>query len=415
MLDLAIVGKAMVGTSVALAGYHLLKPKTVTSSKRNELRNVFTVGGMYLEKKVPGKKQSNKKFPKVKSVTYTDENQKCTVVFEIPLGLDPEKVTSKKWLFQQVFGPGVTLDYVGRRFTLYIYPENLLDKYVYCYSDYVNVLRNLELPILVGKGFEGYLAYDMASNPHLAMAGENGSGKSTGLRSILTTLILTMDPTRLELYLADLKQSEFYIFEDIKHVRELDYNVDHLRGTLSSVVEKMKERGPLLKKFKVRHVKDLPEEHKVPYIIVAIDEVALLKKEKDIMGYLEEISTIGRALGVYLILSMQRPDADILDGKLKNNLVVRMAYRHPDQTNYQITLGESAPDHIGLSQKGRMWLRRDGFELVQSPNLEDDVAEELLRPFMKEEEQHESTDDQLPGLCDEPVEDSEEEEESSSL
>lgn len=83
------------------------------------------------------------------------------------------------------------------------------------------------------------------------------------------------------------------------------------------------------------------------------------------MDGIEEISTIGRALGVYLILSMQRPDADVLDGKLKNNLTVRMAFRHADEINSRITIGSGEAAEIKQSEKGRMVLKLDGASLYR--------------------------------------------------
>src|SRR5690606_15887046 len=108
------------------------------------------------------------------------------------------------------------------------------------------------------------------------------------------------------------------------------------------------------------------------------DEVALLKKEKDIMELIEAISAIGRALGVLLILSMQRPDADVLDGKIKNNLTVRMALRHADGINSRITLGSEEAATIAQSQKGRFYMALDCLKQVQAPLLSVPDAKELL-------------------------------------
>lgn len=134
------------------------------------------------------------------------------------------------------------------------------------------------------------------------------------------------------------------------------------------------------------NIDDLPEQERPPYIVLAIDEVALLKKERDLMDGIEEISAIGRALGVFLILSMQRPDSDVLDGKLKNNLTVRMAFRHSDEINSRITLGSGEAADIQQSQKGRMVLKLDGLTTVQGPYLDLPKAKALLEPYKRAEE-----------------------------
>jgi S-DNA-T family DNA segregation ATPase FtsK/SpoIIIE len=141
----------------------------------------------------------------------------------------------------------------------------------------------------------------------------------------------------------------------------------------------MKRRGDILEAAGVAHVDDL--ENPLNYIILAVDEVALLKKEKDIMQGIEEISTIGRALGVFLVLSMQRPDAQVLDGKLKQNLTVRMALKHADGINSRITIDSVDAANIKDSEKGRMVLKLDGLRYVQGPNLGLSEAKELLKGY----------------------------------
>ncbi|GIP25040.1 hypothetical protein J23TS9_01700 [Paenibacillus sp. J23TS9] len=119
-----------------------------------------------------------------------------------------------------------------------------------------------------------------------------------------------------------------------------------LKRIVMKLRRELRARGDLLDRHEVAHVNDLPEWERPPYIVLAVDEVALLKKEMDIMEGIDEISTIGRALGVFLILSMQRPDATVLDGKLKNNLTVRMAFRHADEINSRITIGSGEAAEI---------------------------------------------------------------------
>jgi len=95
--------------------------------------------------------------------------------------------------------------------------------------------------------------------------------------------------------------------------------------------------------------------------------VVLLKKETDVMDILEEISSIGRSLGVFLILSMQRPDSKLLDGKLKVNLTVRMGFKTADKTNSRII---GTPGSEKLNTPGRMVLKiNSDLQEVQSPEL----------------------------------------------
>ncbi|WP_245640065.1 FtsK/SpoIIIE domain-containing protein [Paenibacillus dakarensis] len=236
----------------------------------------------------------------------------------------------------------------------------------------------MRLPVYVGKSRTGDVAYDMVDHPHLLIAGETGSGKSVALRSILTSLIRQVG-AKLELYCADLKRSEFHVFRGV--AREVVTDVSGLERIVLRLQREMRHRGDLMDAEEVAHIDDLPADKRPPYIVLAIDEVALLKREKDVMDGVEEISTIGRALGVFLVLAMQRPDAGVLDGRLKNNLTVRMAFRHSDAINSRITIGSDEAARILDRDKGRMVFKLNGCEYVQGPHLTLAAARTLLNPY----------------------------------
>lgn len=97
------------------------------------------------------------------------------------------------------------------------------------------------------------------------------------------------------------------------------------------------------------------------------------------MDVLEEISSIGRSLGVFLILSMQRPDSNLLDGKLKVNLTVRMGFKTADAINSKII---GTPGAEKLETPGRMILRiNSDYQQIQAPWLAADKARKLLSPY----------------------------------
>ena len=174
----------------------------------------------------------------------------------------------------------------------------LLLKYK-CFFYYVPHFKGKSSPIITGMDLNGEIeVYDMVKNPHLLNAGETGSGKSTQLRSVLSTLIQALPPDRLELYLCDLKRSEFHVFRHIEHVRGLFVSTREMVPMLQYLQKEMRRRGDILDHHEVSHIDDLKEP--LAYIFLCIDEVALLQSEKKIMELVEEISAIGRALGVFL-------------------------------------------------------------------------------------------------------------------
>lgn len=311
--------------------------------------------------------------PVVKSTRmYLDRRE---AMFQLPVGSDPQEVFKKSWIFQQVFGLEAELSMIDARTIMMSIYTTSIQSFVYNAEEIDQSLGMNRLPVYVGKDRHGDVVYDMVEHPHLLVAGETGSGKSAALRSILTTLIRNVD--NLDLYCADLKRSEFHLFKGI--ARTVVYETHEVLALVTMLRLEMKRRGDILEAAGVAHVDDL--EDQLNYIILAVDEVALLKKEKDIMQGIEEISTIGRALGVYLVLSMQRPDAQVLDGKLKQNLTVRMALKHADGINSRITIDSVDAANIKDSEKGRMVLKLNGLRYVQGPNLDLSEAKELLKGY----------------------------------
>ncbi|MCM3488754.1 FtsK/SpoIIIE domain-containing protein [Alkalihalophilus marmarensis] len=342
---------------------------------KSELIKAFNSGELYLSYKTDNKKYLV--LPKIRSISLTDG--RLQYVFTIPTGLDPKEFDKKLWVFEQVFGERIELNRRGKRFTLDIYSEVSTGELTYNYDEFSYLLKKHELPIISGVDQRGgYVVYDMVTNPHLLIAGETGSGKSTQVRSILSTLIQTFSPDDLHLYLADMKRSEFHLFRRVEHVKRLDVKPAELEVSLEYLRAEAERRGDLLDKHECTHIKDVP--NKPPYIVLCIDEVALLKKEKKMMNIIEELSAIGRALGIFLILSMQRPDAQVLDGKLKVNLTVRMGFRCSDLINSRI-IGTPGSEKIKRSEAGLMVMKSEDLQYVRAPYLKDDKAKGILEPY----------------------------------
>lgn len=349
---------------------------------RREVAKAFKAGA--LGKKVRRGSGKNAReiilYPKVQRVSASLERKQ--VVFTVPTGMNPREVFEHEWLFQQVFGEHIEVQGNVKTFVLNVYDKGI-EQFDYDPAEVERTIKGMLLPIFVGRSRTGAVAYDMADNPHLLIAGETGSGKSVELRSILTTLI-QFAGDRIELYGGDLKRSEFHLFRGI--AKEIVNDAPKLHQVLLKVRKELQRRGDLLDREGLANIVDLPESKRPKFIIVAIDEVALLQKH-DCMEIVEEISAIGRALGVFLILSMQRPDKDVLDGKLKNNLTVRMAFRHADEINSRITIGSGEAALIKQSEKGLMIHKLDGIRYVQAPHLKLDAARELLEPYKADDDE----------------------------
>lgn len=377
-IGLLAVAKIAGATGAGLGAFAMYRsmPDRVV---RRKLVGLFRTGDVYL-RSYGYKKREMRSYPSVKRVTMYIN--RIEAVFVIPVGMDPDVIQHNDWLFKQVFGPSVELDprEDQKTFVLKVYPGTMAS-FDYDLEQVREMAEVVRLPIYVGRDRNGDILYDMVENPHLLIAGETGSGKSVALRSIITTLV-NLASDRMELYCADLKMSEFHLFKGV--ARQVVTDSVELNRILMHIERELKSRGKQLEEAEVAHIDELPAFDRPNYIVLAIDEVALLKKEKGIMDIIEKISAIGRALGVFLILSMQRADRDILDGKLKNNLTVRMGFRHADDTNSRITLDSGEAALIKNKEKGKLALKLDGIKFVQGPFLSVPDARNLLEPFKRD-------------------------------
>jgi DNA segregation ATPase FtsK/SpoIIIE, S-DNA-T family len=356
---------------------------------KGDLLKCFKDAKLYKEIKHKG--NSYKKYPTIREVNADFKKDIVRFVFTIPVGMNPETITKNEWVFVQMFSNSYTIDCrKNRRFTLTVYAKGFppLTAIPFDLSAYRIAALEFRVPLLTGYDTKGNMKFvELLEDPHLLVMGETGSGKSVYLRSVLSFLYFKLGD-RGEFILGDLKRSEFFLFRDLPTVRGVYHESVKLKAALKKVDEEMTRRGDLFDAAEVPNIKDYEKETgiKLPYLVVAIDEVALLKDDTAVMDYLERISSIGRSLGVILILSMQRADADVLDGKLKVNLTNRAIFRTADKINSNIGLGggvDADASTIPKKHKGKFYFKSDDLTLLQAPLLEVDDAKALLAPHKK--------------------------------
>lgn len=343
---------------------------------RKKLIDAFMAGDIYLTHKID-EKTERKILPKIRSVNFSNES--TTLTFTLPNGLDPKLLTKNFYVFQQCFGRTIELDGDIKRFTLKVFTASMPKELAYNFEDIAPVISPHKLGIICGKDRNGqYQAFDLLKQPHILIAGETGSGKSTQLRSILTTLTQSKKPSELKFYLGDCKKSEFHIFRKVEHVQCVLSSVRDIGEMLRHIKKELDERSDLTETFEVSHVDELPDEHRRPYIVVCIDEFVMLRKDLFIMDVLTEIVAIGRTLGVFAILSMQRPNAKVLDTTIRANLTVSMGFKLRDKMEARIV---NTPGADEIVESGRFIMNSDKLYELQAPYLEIPQAKRLLVPF----------------------------------
>ena len=371
-----------------------------------QLEEVFKKAKLYDEHMTRGGKVPI--YPTIHDVYEGKESVRYT--FTLPNGVDPAQIHKKWFCFQQILGENLMMEGTIKKFVLHVFHSNAsLQPYDYSYKQWQPLLKPYRLPVVVGRDqFGNAIVYDMvdSNTPHLLIAGETGSGKSSMVRVILATLIQHMSPNHLHLYLGDLKNSEFHFLRRVKHVKYVCMEEHEMTSMLSKLWKEVLHRRKLMEEYELGHIDEynqITKDKPLPYIFIAIDEVAMLQDEKECVTIIEKISAVGRSLGIFLMLSMQRPDAKILDGKLKLNLTVRMGFKCADLINSNIV---GTPGSENLSQSGQMILKLDGLKKVQAPFLALDQAKEIIEPYrlskeqsvQKEEQEHQK--DKIFGVLD---------------
>lgn len=247
------------------------------------------------------------------------------------------------------------------------------------------LINGLLLPIVCGKDRHGrWHVYDAVNNPNCLLFGQPGSGKSSMLHNILVTLIQYYTADELHLYLGDLKMSEFGIYEGVAHVKSLCFLANELGPALEYLKKKeLKKRGELLKKYRVRHISKVPKSERPPFIVVCVDEFVMIKDD-EIMTNLLQIASLGRACGIFVILSMQRPSHTILSTDVRAVLSVRMGFRTVDLRNAM--MGETpGSEKISLDTPGRFLLRLDDLIELQAPHVTESIAEKILKKYKSDD------------------------------
>ncbi|MFB6800838.1 FtsK/SpoIIIE domain-containing protein [Peribacillus butanolivorans] len=349
------------------------------SKAKGELIKAFRSAGLFKQYKSKGGTERTI-FPQVHDIHLDKVNKSLRYTFTLLNGMDPKEVRKKEFVFRQHFGRSIALDGDLKKYVLTIYATSMPDELTYKVEQVREVVSPYALGIIAGMDRNGrYVAFDMLKQPHVLIAGETGSGKSTQLRQILTTLILNKKPSELKLFLGDCKKSEFHIFRKVEHVQCVLSSAKDIGKMLRGIKKELDERSDLTELFEVSHVDDLPAEHRRPYLVVCIDEFVMLRKDEAIMDILTELVAIGRTLGVFAILSMQRPNAKVLDTTIRANLTVSMGFKLRDVIESRIV---NTPGAEAIETSGRFIMNADKLYELQAPYLTLDKAKTLLNPFI---------------------------------
>ncbi len=241
---------------------------------------------------------------------------------------------------------------------------------------------NFSLPIAIGKKIDNdNFIVDLATMPHLLMAGATGQGKSVGLNAILVSLLYKKHPSQLKFVLVDPKKVELSLYRVIeKHFlaklpgeeESIITDTKKVVYTLNALCIEMDNRYDLLKEAGCRNIKEYNEKftarklnpekgHQyLPFIVLVVDEFAdlIMTAGKEVEMPIARLAQLARAIGIHLIIATQRPSVNIITGTIKANFPARIAFKVSSKIDSRTILDAGGAEQ--LIGKGDMLVSYNG-------------------------------------------------------
>jgi S-DNA-T family DNA segregation ATPase FtsK/SpoIIIE len=231
--------------------------------------------------------------------------------------------------------------------------------------------QKMRIPIYLGKDVSGNpMTVDLATLPHLLIAGRTGTGKSVCLNSIITSMVMTRRPDEVRMLMIDPKMVELSPYKTLPHLMHpVVTDMKKAEAILAWAVDKMEERYHLLARAGVRHLagyNQLGEEelmerirpendeerrqipNHMPYIVIVADELAdlMMTAAKEVETHIIRLAQKSRAVGIHLVLATQKPTVDVITGLIKSNLPARICFQVASRTDSRVVLDEMGADKL---------------------------------------------------------------------
>ena len=212
------------------------------------------------------------------------------------------------------------------------------------------------LPIALGQDVAGSpVAIDLASMPHLLIAGATGSGKSVCVNAIISTLLCTRTPAEVQFIMVDPKMVELTTYNGIPHLRApVVIELERVVGVLNWATREMESRYRLLNRARARNIDAYNRgliakgDKPLPYIVIVIDELAdlMMAAPDEVERSICRIAQMARAVGMHLVIATQRPSVDVVTGLIKANFPARISFAVTSGVDSRVIIDTTGADKL---------------------------------------------------------------------